>query len=106
MRKLRTIATLAPIGVGVAALTQAHYLISHFGTIALIAGAVTGGAALLVSKAKGKGRDDEPQEQTYTAEDVISAWQPPAFHELPQARPDASYVDPAAVQQRLRDLAG
>ncbi len=105
MRKLRTIATLAPIGVGVAALTQAHYLISHFGTIALIAGAVTGGAALLVSKAKGKAHD-EPQEQTYSAEDVVSAWQPPAFHELPQARPDASYVDPAAVQQRLRDLAG
>src|SRR5689334_13556455 len=103
MINLRTIASLAPVGIGVVAITQLHYAVSHFGTIALLAGAVTVGAAVIV---KGRrGAKAEPSEPTATPEDIVAAWQPPSlYRELPAATYVDPAADPATVAERLRQL--
>lgn len=44
------IAALAPVGIALVGLTQLHYVISHFATIAEVAAAVTVGAAIWTGK--------------------------------------------------------
>jgi hypothetical protein len=67
------IASLAPVGIGVVALTQMHYLVSHFATIGLIGGAVTYGASLLIGKAKGRGKDAPEVAPEPTVDQKIAA---------------------------------
>jgi len=99
MRKpnLRTIATLAPVGAGLVVLTQLHYVIGHFGTIALVAGAVTVGASMLV---KGKAKPDAEPEA-----DETSTWHPA----LPEARTalppaQASYLSDEVIEAQMTKI--
>lgn len=57
MNAVTKIAALSPVALGAVGLTQMHYVISHFTTIAEIAGVVTVGAGVWAGKSiLGKGK--------------------------------------------------
>lgn len=65
--KLSTkLAALTPVTVGLLGLTELHYLIRHFATIAEAAAAVTVGTAIWVGKSKA-GRSEEKGQESAVA---------------------------------------
>lgn len=89
------LAALTPITLAAVGVTQLHYLISHFATVAEMAAAVTVGAAVW-ARAGRKGR----QEEKGAEESETSTWQLPAYQVLPPARP----VSREEVRARIEEL--
>lgn len=62
------IAALAPVSIAVVGLTQLHWMVSHFATIAELTAAVTVGTAMWVRM--GRNTDPAPERSAEPAADV------------------------------------
>lgn len=91
------LAALTPITLAAVGVTQLHYLISHFATVAEMAAAVTVGAAVW-AKVGRKGRQDE--KGTEAAE--TSSWQLPAYQSLPPAERVAYPMSKEVARHQVR----
>lgn len=84
------LAALAPVSLGLWGLTELHYVIRHFSTIAEMAAAVTVGAAIWART----GRKDRQEE---SASSESASWSLPASQALP---PGQRFVYPASEEVR------
>jgi hypothetical protein len=93
MRTATKLAALAPVTVGVLALSEAHYLIRHFTTLAELGAAVTVGAAIWVRTARKSA--EAPERATEPVTDVsytVQALPPPARVAYPMSEEVARHI--------------
>lgn len=90
------IAALTPVTMAAVGLTQLHYLVSHFATIAELTAAVTVGTAIWVGKGR-KGRQEEAERAAEPVTDV-----PYTVRSLPPVRPVAYPMSEEVAQHRIQ----
>lgn len=88
------LAALAPVSVALAGLTQLHWMVSHFATIAELTAAVTVGTAMWVRM--GRKADNGPERGAEPVTDVSYT-----VRSLPQAQP-AFYPMSEEVRRHVR----
>lgn len=89
------LAALAPVTMAAVGLTQLHWLVSHFATIAELTAAVTVGTAIWVGKGR-KGRQEEPERAAEPVTDVSYT-----VRALPPVRPVAAYPMSEEVSRHI-----